>query len=243
MQPIAPEAAFLDDGDALAAFHAAATLLQVEGYDVEARFYPYAGLKSTAYVDRAQRRITGKVSDGLKAASREALLGLALDLTAKLFRKQVPENARRFVEAYHEAFHGKPASSLHDSLRKSRGRKRGGKAQGKHVNLEQVLENTWTKYAAVLEGLQKPSIHWSKNRSRRRLAFYDSAFHDVVVSKRFDREDAPSFFLEYLVFHELLHAKHDIWHGKRARIHHRQFKKDERQFEHYEDAQQLLRAL
>lgn len=234
--------ALLVEEDVLVAFHSAAKLLGLStDFSIEASFYPYAGLKSTVYVDRHEKKIVGRVSDGLKAASPEQLLGLALDLTAKVFRRAVPDAATRFVNAYRQGVNGEQAFALHDALRKTRGRRRTESAQGAHVDLDAVLAKVWSDYPLTLQGLEKPAIHWTTHKSRQRLAFYDSAFHDVVVSRAFDRQDTPAYFLEYLVFHELLHAKHGTRHGARNRVHHRAFKEDERKFALYKEAMARLR--
>ncbi len=230
---------FLSEEDLLIAFNSAAKILKLEEYFVKARFHGYAGLKSTVYAD-ANKIITAKVSDGFRGASEEAALGLALELLSKAFRKRVPEEAWRFVEAYDNAFDGKSAMSLHDSLRRTRGRKRTGDSYGKAFDLQDVLAKVVKEYPFTFNGVGRPGIHWSRKRSRQRLAFYDSAFNDIVVSRAFDSPKVPAYVIEYLVFHEMLHAKHDVEFGRRKRVHHQRFRKDERRFAFYKEANAFL---
>ena len=233
---------FLSDNDLLVAFNSAAKILKLDGYYVKARFHGYAGLKSTVYAD-ANRIINAKVSDGFRGASDEAALGLAVELLSKAFRKGVPENAARFVRAYDEAFDGAGAMKLHDSLRRTRGRKRHGEAKGRAFDLQEVLGKVIREYPFTFNGVGRPEIHWSRNRSRQRLAFYDSAFNDIVVSRAFDSPRVPEYVVEYLVFHELLHAKHDVEFndaGRRKRVHHAGFKKDEKRFALFKEANSFL---
>ncbi|MBU1197913.1 hypothetical protein KJ765_05390 [Candidatus Micrarchaeota archaeon] len=233
-----------DAQDLLVAFHSAAHLLELsENYLIKADFVPFAGLKSTIRIDRGNRILSARVSDGFKAASPEALLGLALELTSKVTRRKLPDAVQPFADAYQEMFDGKEAMRLHDSLRKTRGRKRKANEKGKHVDLKTLLERVWTMYPYTFQGTLKPTVHWSRSRSRRRLAFYDSAFNAIVVSKRFDHERTPHYFIEYLLFHELLHAKHDVEYGNRKRVHHQAFKSDEKRFALYQEAQEYLKRL
>lgn len=235
------DAGFLSEDDLLVAFNSAAKILELEEYFIKARFHCYAGLKSTVYAD-ANKIITAKVSDGFQAASEEAALGLALELLSKAFGKNVPEGARRFVEAYDEAFDGRSAMELHDSLRRTRGRRRAEDSKGKAFDLRAVLEKVLKEYPFTFNGMAgRPAIHWSRSRSRKRLAFYDSAFNDIVVSKSFDSHKVPQHVVEYLVFHELLHAKHDLQFANgRKRVHHAGFLKDEKRFAFYKEANAFL---
>lgn len=231
---------FLSDDDLLIAFNSAAKILELGEYFIKARFHCYAGLKSTVYAD-ANKIITAKVSDGFKAASEEAALGLALELLSKAFKKSVPEEARRFVEAYDDAFDGRSAMELHDSLRRTRGRKRMEDSKGSAFDLQAVLEKVLKEYPFTFNGIRKPAVHWSRSRSRQRLAFYDSAFNDIVVSREFDSPRVPQYVLEYLVFHELLHAKHDLqFSNGRKRVHHAGFRKDEKRFALFKEASAFL---
>ncbi|MFH1200701.1 MAG: hypothetical protein V1708_06570 [Candidatus Micrarchaeota archaeon] len=229
----------LSENDLSVAFNSAARILRLEDYYVKAKFYGYAGLKSTVYSD-ANRIITAKVSDGFRSASDEAALGLALELLSKAFRRRVPAPALRYVTAYDEAFDGKSAMSLHDTLRRTRGRKRTGAAQGATFDLQRVLDKVICDYPLTFNGVARPAVHWSRKKSRQRLAFYDSAFRDIVVSRAFDSLSVPQYVVEYLIFHELLHAKHDVRFGKRKRVHHREFRKDEKRFALYRQADDFL---
>ncbi|MFH1106510.1 MAG: hypothetical protein V1787_01295 [Candidatus Micrarchaeota archaeon] len=231
---------FLSEDDLLIAFNSAARILNLDGYFVKARFHNYAGLKSTVYAD-ANKIISARVSDGFRGASDEAALGLALELLSKAFRRTVPSSATRFVDSYDEAFDGQSAMRLHDSLRRTRGRRRKGGSKGRAFDLEQVLAKVLADYPLTFNGLERPFIHWSREKSRQRLAFYDSAFNDIVVSRTFDLPTVPQYVLEYLVFHELLHAKHDLQFKRgRKRVHHPAFKRDERRFALFAEADEFL---
>ncbi len=230
-----------DELDLEAAFLSAAELLNLNGYELETRFYPYAGLKST--IKRRGKRISAKVSDGYKVLEISGLTGLAVDLMVRLFRlREFDQNAKAYLQKFRE-LNGKGAYSLHESLRSNRGRKRKGNSRGEAYDLGTLLERITKEYVEIFPNIDKPEIFWSRTRSERRLAFYDSAFNQIVVSKKFDDRRYPEFFLEYLIFHELLHAKHETKFGKKRRVHHREFLNDERRFSNFEEAQELIKAL
>ncbi len=230
-----------DEIDLQTAFATAAKLLNKEGFAVNTRFYPYAGLKGT--IKLHDGAVYAKISDGYKAAGLEALTGLAIDLMRKLFRiRNLDKTATKYVEAY-EGLNGKGVYDLHETLRGERGRRRKGSSQGRQFDLDARLDLVIAQYPEVFGKITKPTIVWSAHSPRRRLAFYDSAFGQIVVSRKFDSPSTPEFFLDYLVFHELLHAKHDPKYGSRRRVHHREFKEDERKFRDYGDAQEFMKMI
>ncbi|MBI5225323.1 hypothetical protein HY989_05630 [Candidatus Micrarchaeota archaeon] len=228
-----------DELDLQVAFTTAAKLVGKGHLQINARFYPYAGLKST--IRLRDGAINGKVSDGYNAADLKTLTGLALDLMMKLFRiRNIGETASEYLSEF-KKLDGKGMYGLHESLRMRRGREREVNPYGKNYDLEKLLEKVLADNSEVFEGVGKQTIVWSKHSSRRRLAFYDSAFSQIVVSKKFDSKAYPQYFLEYLIFHELLHAKHDVKYGGRRKVHHPEFKMDEKKFPRYFEAQHLMK--
>lgn len=227
-----------DELDLQTAFVTAAKLLGKEGYFQEVKFYPYAGLKST--IRLREGKILSKVSDGYMAADLNALTGLAIDLMGKLFRiRNFGDTAQNYLNEF-ESLNGKGLYDLNETLRGSRGRKRDNSAVGNVYDLNFILDKVILDYPQIFEGVNRPSIVWSKESGRRRLAFYDTAFNQIVVSKKFDSVHAPQYFLEYLAYHELLHAKHDVKYAKRRAVHHREFHLDEKRFKEYQMAKKLM---
>ncbi len=228
-----------DELDLQVAFTTAAKLVGKEHFQINARFYPYAGLKST--IRLLDGTINGKVSDGYNAADLKTLTGLALDLMIKLFRiRNIGETASDYLSEF-KKLDGKGMYGLHESLRMRRGRERPLNSVGNKYDLEKLLEKVLIDNSQVFEGVSRQSIVWSKHSSRRRLAFYDSAFSQIVVSKKFDSKAFPQYFLEYLIYHELLHAKHDVKYGGRRKVHHAEFKADEKKFPRYLEASHMMK--
>ena len=208
-----------------------------------ARFYPYAGIRST--IRRKNGRTEAKISDGMKRFGRSAMEGLAVLLCAKIFRKgHMLERFEGPITAYRNEISSEGAFSTNDELRKLRGRKKTGVSRGNRFDLEEMLERIMRKYPHIYSGIEKPQISWSRRRSRRRLAFYDSAFNAITVSRAFDGQDTPEVLVEYLVFHELLHAAKKTIHGSgRRKIHHKEFRRAEKEFEGFGDAMRYIKQI
>jgi predicted metal-dependent hydrolase len=69
--------------------------------------------------------------------------------------------------------------------------------------------------------------------------------HDtIVISKTLDARDVPEWFVEYILYHEMLHIKHParIIDGRRY-YHTNAFRADERRFPRYEEAQLWLERI
>lgn len=126
-----------------------------------------------------------------------------------------------------------------------RGRARRTPAQviftaGEFHDLRQIYDEINTRY---FEGKIDASITWGARtgRSRRRnsikMGSYSVEERLIRIHRSLDRAFVPRFFVEWIVFHEMLHQVHDIRvkNGRRE-FHSREFLADESQFEHYEQS-------
>lgn len=110
---------------------------------------------------------------------------------------------------------------------------------GRVYNLQEILEGV--QKILPLEGL---SIGWAdfrrRGKSLRSITFgtYDSHYRQIRIHPFLDDANVPLYFLEYIVYHEMLHAvcpsKMDI-HGK-CKIHTREFREKERLFPRFDEA-------
>lgn len=228
---------YADDADLQAAFYSALTLCGISDYSVEASFKTFSSVKTMAEISRARKMILAQVSDAYRLAPREVLLGLALDACARLFHRKVQG---KYVEEFRRFQKRGSLLRLSDSIRQMRGRKRKDNSAGEFFDLEKIGAEVYGKYSVVL-GMQKmPKVLWNDRGGRRTLAFYDRAFDKVLISRVFDSPNVPRAVIEYLCFHEFLHAKHAPLYerGKSMRtiVHSRAFKKDEEKFEGFEEA-------
>jgi hypothetical protein len=85
-------------------------------------------------------------------------------------------------------------------------------------------------------------ITWGRNHCRKRprrmtLGSYCSATNIIRISPLLDRRSVPSYFVEFIVYHEMLHADLPAAPEKgRRRLHPKEFRFRERQFAAYEKA-------
>ncbi len=106
------------------------------------------------------------------------------------------------------------------------------------------LQEIFTRLLALLP-LQGVSIGWS-DRARqgkfRSITFgtYDKHTRQIRINPLLDDEQVPLYFLEFIVYHEMLHA---VCHSKmdlsgRCSVHTKEFKERERQFPDFQRAKE-----
>src|SRR5258706_665941 len=201
---------------------------------IEVRFYPYAGLHHTIRVRAG--RVYVRLSDLFQTAPPEVMRALAFLLVARLLSHKVPGDQERIYRSY--AFSPELLRAS-DIARKERGRKVISSAQGKFYDLERIFARLNRRY---FDGeLEKPVLTWSKRRARSILGHHDAAHGTITVSKILDSRDVPEWFVEYILFHEMLHIKHParIVNGRRY-YHTAAFRAEEQSFPRYQHAQEWL---
>lgn len=202
--------------------------------DIEVKFYPYAGLHHTIRVRAG--RVYVRLSDLFQAAPPEVMRALAFLLVARLLSRKAPAAQERIYRSYAFSPNVLRASEL---ARRQRGRKVISSAQGKVYDLEQIFARVNQLY---FNGqVATPALTWSKRRARSILGHHDAAHETITISKVLDERDVPEWFVEYIVFHEMLHIKHParIINGRRY-YHPPAFRDEERSFPTYSKAQQWL---
>jgi hypothetical protein len=118
-------------------------------------------------------------------------------------------------------------------------RRRVLKQQGTVYCLAEIFDRLNREY---FDGRITAGITWGKNRCGRRprritLGTYCSATNVVRINPLLDRRSVPSYFVEFIVYHEMLHA--DIRSESklvRRRLHTKEFRLRERQFAFIEKA-------
>ena len=89
--------------------------------------------------------------------------------------------------------------------------------------------------------LEKPTLTWSQRKTRNVLGHHDRVYETITISKSLDSPLIPDWFVEYILYHEMLHIKHEaqMINGRRY-YHTAAFRIDERRFTRYADAQVWL---
>jgi predicted metal-dependent hydrolase len=214
------------------AFHHLGRNRGVPGIDV--RFYPYAGLRHTIRVRSGQVYV--RLSDISKDCPPEVMRALAFVLVARLLGKKVPEVHERTYRDYSLTPEVMRSS---DIARKRRGRKVISSARGNTYDLEKMFSKLNRKYFD--SSLEKPTITWSQRKTRSILGHHDRVYETITISKSLDAPQVPEWFVEYILYHEMLHIKHAarMINGRRY-YHTAAFRLDERRFAKYDDAQRWL---
>lgn len=111
--------------------------------------------------------------------------------------------------------------------------------QGRHYNLMEIFDAVNREYfhgevsARVTWGLRGPV----RSARRRTLGSYSADTNVIRIHPILDSRRVPRYYLEFIMYHEMLHA----WMGiantpVRRSIHSRAFRLRERMFKHYERA-------
>lgn len=194
---------------------------------------------ANSFIRMEESRLEFRISDLLREAPAPVLESLAFILIAKLYRKRVPGD---HLTRYRRYLNRHDVRRTLESARQERGRKLMAPPAGNVYDLNQIFEEINFKYFFGL--MVRPEIGWSQRVSRATLGHYDPAHHVIVISKLLDRPEVPKLVVEYVMFHEMLHLRHPVQHkGTRRRVHTREFKQAEKQFERLEEALLLLRKL
>ncbi len=201
---------------------------------IEVKFYPYAGLHHTIRVRAG--RIFVRLSDLFQTAPPEVIRALAFLLVARLLSRKAPRDQERIYRSY--AFSPQLLRAS-DIARRQRGRKVISSANGEIYDLERIFAKLNRRYFAG--EIEKPVLTWSRRRARSILGHHDAAHDTITISKILDSREVPEWFVEYIVFHEMLHIKHParIVNGRRY-YHTNAFRAEEQSFPRYQHAQEWL---
>lgn len=204
---------------------------------IEVRFCQYAGLRHSIRV-RSGRVYVG-LSNICKDAPPEALRALAFILVARLLGKRVSTIHHRVYRDYSLTPSVMRSSDL---ARRDRGRKMISTAHGEVYDLDRMFAKLNRRYFD--SAIPKPTITWSQRRTKSILGHHDRVYESITISKTLDSKDIPDWFVEYILYHEMLHIKHPprLINGRRY-YHTSAFRLDERKFPQYEQAQKQLERL
>ncbi|HTS69211.1 MAG TPA: SprT-like domain-containing protein [Terriglobia bacterium] len=204
---------------------------------VDARFHPFAGLRSTVAVRNGE--VKARVSDLLAEASPLVLEGLAEILLARVFHRRPSREARECYLAY--TF--RPAMRVRiDAARRERGSKRLLPARGRYHDLDEIFQALNERF---FQGQLPPCrLGWSHQNSRRLLGHYDSGHGTIIISRKLDAPEVPRYLVEYVVYHEMLHIRFPVERrGHRRVVHSREFREAERKFPKYDSACRQIKHL
>lgn len=204
---------------------------------IEVGFYPYAGIKHT--IRRRAGRVYVRLSDIFRNAPVDVHRALASLLVARLLSKTAPAKDERIYLEYARSPRVLRAA---DIASRRRGRKLVYGARGSVYDLERMFSRLNRRF---FDGrLQKPTLSWSQRRTLGVLGHHDAAHETIIINRSLDATDIPDWFVEYVLYHEMLHLKHPARLARGRRCYHTSaFLAEEQRFPYYHEAQDLLDRL
>ncbi len=179
-----------------------------------------------------------RLSELMAAAPATVREALAWMLISRLLGQAAPPH---WVKHYRQYLNRREVRRTHLALRAARSRKRHSGPQGAVYDLDALFETVRERYFGPL--MAKPRLGWSGRLSRTLLGHYDHAHDTIVLSSWLDRREVPSYVVEYVLYHEMLHLKHPVEHRRHRRaVHTAAFREDERRFERLAEAKAWLKA-
>jgi len=99
-------------------------------------------------------------------------------------------------------------------------------------------------HAYFADSIPRPLLKWNRILTGRKFGHYRQSRDTVMLSVSLDDGRVPSYVVDFVMYHELLHKKHGalLVNGRRL-VHTPAFRAEERLFTNYEDAQRHLDAL
>jgi hypothetical protein len=114
------------------------------------------------------------------------------------------------------------------------------KTSGRYFDLNVLYDKVNAEY---FNGEITAPITWGRpyrgrRRSTIRFGCVDQETGVIRINPSLDAEFVPEYFVEYIVFHEMLHCVIDMLTSEdgRSLAHHRDFKRREREYSRYQDA-------
>ncbi len=111
---------------------------------------------------------------------------------------------------------------------------------GSHRDLAKILAKVQRDHGVRVKGL---GISWSRagvRKKRRSIKFgsFSHAARTIYIHPELDDPSVPDYFVEYIVYHELLHSLFppSVGSGNRRDVHNEEFKRFERKFRLYKEA-------
>jgi hypothetical protein len=201
---------------------------------IEVKFYPYAGLHHTIRVRAG--RVNVRISDLFRSAPPEVIRALAFLLVARLLSRKPP---RAYEQIYRTFAFSPEILRASELARRQRGRKIISTANGRVYNLDRIFLRVNRRH---FDGeIQKPVLTWSRRKTRSILGHHDAAHDTITISKTLDSPEVPEWFVEYIMFHEMLHIKHPARIIKGRRYYHTpSFRAEEKSYPRYDQAQDWL---
>ena len=205
--------------------------------ELKIEFFAFANVNNT--IRLRQGKLLVRLSDLLEGAPEAVFRAIAHILLAKMYRRPIDRGQAARYRKYLASHEIVRKTHL---VRQMRGRKQLHSARGHFYDLDAVFERLNTRFFYGL--MARPRMSWSKSKTRRILGHYDPAHNAIVISRVFDHFAVPSYAVEYIVYHEMLHLKHPVrLRGSRRCVHSAEFQAEEKLFPQLAEANAFLKRL
>jgi len=113
---------------------------------------------------------------------------------------------------------------------------------GVHRDLANSFDRVNARYFGG--GMDRPRLTWSRSFTGRKFGHFDFVHDAVMISCSLDRAEVPESTLDFVMYHELLHRKlGESWRDGRATAHTPEFRRQERLFHGFDEAEAVLRKI
>jgi hypothetical protein len=193
----------------------------------QVELYPYANLSHTLRLRQDVAYV--RLSDILHEAPVPVIEAAAAILLGQMYRRRVPRElhtTRRHIAR----------------VRRKRARRIQDNPLGSAHDLDPMFASLNVEY---FEGrLRRPRLGWSARPWRSQFGCYDPSLDQIVMNKRLDRTEVPSYAVEFILYHEMLHVKHPLRAAACGlQAHSPEFRAEEKRFAQYERARKFLEHL
>jgi hypothetical protein len=205
--------------------------------EIAVEFFPFANVNNTIRLRNSKLLV--RLSDVLEGAPEPVLSAIAHILLAKIYRKPIEREPAARYRRYVSSSHLREKAHL---IKQIRGRKRISSPQGRAYDLDNIFDELNRRFFHGL--LARPQMTWSEDRARSSLGHYDPAHNAIVISRIFDHHRVPTYAIEYIVYHEMLHLKYPVrLRGSRRCVHSEEFQAEEQNFPELGQAKEFIRGL
>lgn len=200
-------------------------------------YYPYSSLTLT--IRRRADVMYVRFSDLLRRAPLQVREGAAALLLARVYRRRT---LKAMVQPYLLYARSDRTRGRITRMRRHRVRRVATLPQGRHFDLHALFGQLNQQYFGG--ELERPHIGWSTRSWRRQFGCYDPGPRQIVLNRRMDRSGVPQFVVEYVLFHEMLHAKHPTRRSGCTLVSHSpEFRTEEKRFAQFDVARKFLDRL
>jgi len=203
----------------------------------QVELYPYANLSHTLRLRRDIAYV--RLSDILQEAPVPVIEAAAAFLLGQMYRRSVPRELRTLYRQFALAH----STRRHIArVRRKRARRIRDNPAGATHDLEPMFAALNARYFAGRLG--RPRLGWSARPWRSQFGCYDPSLDQIVMNRRLDRADVPSYAVEFILYHEMLHVKHPLRAAACGlQAHSPEFRAEEKRFTEYVRARRFLEHL